>query len=394
MLFADHNGTTPMAEDVLAAMVPFLRENWANPSARLTPQGRATAAAIEVARREVANLIEAAPEEISFTGGGSESCFLGLVGCFVDDPRDHLLISAVEHEAIRSAAEFLSKLKPTVTVEVLPVSKTGQIDIDLLLSKIRPGRSVVSLMLANNETGVIFPLANLAPRLRDREVILHADAIQGVGKIPVNVRDLGVDVLSLSAHKFFGPKGVGGLFVRSGYEAWASPMRAGGQEHGRRGGTENAAGIVGCGVAAKLARAALCEAPNRLPINERFERLLQQHCEHPLIINGLGERRLPNTTSVTIEGVLSQDIVIELAKQDIVVSAGSACSAQFSRPSHVLLAMGLNTLQAASTLRISLDPFLSEAAAALQLRPLAEAIVQTVDRLKRNYQEQLAARVS
>ena len=389
MLFADHNGTTPIAEQVFAAMAPYLREHWGNPSSRLTRPGRESHQAIEASRAQLAQLLDCSPENIVFTSGGTESCFLGIAGSFVGNPeRDHLLISAVEHEAVRQVAAAMARLNPRIVVETVPVLKSGALNVEELLRRLRPGRSVVSLMLANNETGVIFPISELSQHLRERDVIFHTDAVQAIGKLPVDFQSLGVDLLTGSAHKFFGPKGVGFLVLRSRFDAWQTPILGGGQENGRRGGTENVAGIVGLGMAAQLAKRTLSHSGS-LPTNERLELLLQQRLAG-IVVNGKASARLPNTTSLTIEGILGQELVAELANREIYISAGSACSGQVSRPSQVLLAMGLDTLRAASTVRISLGPEADNA----ELEKLVDGIAESIQKIRVGYSEHLDGRLS
>ena len=355
----DANATTPLLPEVVEAMAPFWTEIFANPSSVHQPGQRARAA-VEHARDQVACLLGCRASEIIFTSGGTESNNLALFG--VIEPhlaaasatsRPHLITSAIEHDAVLRAAEALSK-RGGVDVTILPCTPSGRIDPATLEEALTPHTRLVSIMLANNETGVIQPIRELAALAHAAGALFHTDAVQAAGKLPLAVDDLGCDLLTLSGHKIYGPKGTGVLYVRR--KTSLAPLHFGGpQERQRRAGTENVASLAGLGRAAELACAWLAtDGPADLArLRDRLEQTILA-ATAPSGINGVGEPRSPNTTNLFFDGVLAEDLMIALDLQGLAVSAGSACQSGALEPSHVLRAMGLSEARARATVRFSL----------------------------------------
>jgi cysteine desulfurase len=371
-IYLDYNATTPLDPGALEAMVAALGEGFGNPSS-LHWYGQRARAAVEEARGQVAALVGAAPAEIVFTGSGTEADNLALrgVAAAAREPRRRIVASAVEHHAIVHTLRALAEDGwPVATVRVL---ETGRVDADDLAAKVDDGVALVSLMLANNETGVIEPVKEAAALAHARGALFHCDAVQAAGKIPVDVQDLGVDLLSLSAHKFYGPKGVGALYVRRG-----TPMRAllqgGAQERNRRAGTENVAGIVGMGRAAAVVRKTLeGEAARLASLRDRLEaKLLALPGARR---NGDGAR-VPNTTNVSFAGAEAEGLVMALDLLGIAVSTGAACAAGGTEPSHVLGAMGLPRERVQASLRFSLGRATTEG----DVERVAEAVATCLER--------------
>ena len=351
LTYLDNNATTRPDERVVAAMQRMLAEQWGNPSSA-HEFGSEAAQAIEAARRSVAGLIGAQAAEIVFTSGGTEADNSALRGALAAQPdKRHLIISAVEHHAIFETAEQLER--EGVALTRIGVDGEGRLDLAALRSAIRPDTGLISIMLANNETGVIFPIREVVALARPRGILVHSDAVNALGKMPVNVEELGVDLLSLSSHKVYGPKGVGALFIRANtpYRKW---QIGGGHERGRRGGTLNAPGIVALGTACQI----LCE--QGADVNERIRGLrdrleadLASRCPNVRFI-GRAAERLPNTACVCFEGLVGETIVILLSEAGICVSSGAACAAGEVELSHVLKAMGVDPRIAAGEIRFSL----------------------------------------
>lgn len=350
--YFDSNATTSVAPEVLQAMLPYLTEDWGNPSSpyRL---GRRLVEPIEAARESVAALVGADSAEIIFTSCGTESINTAIASCLYSQPaKKHVITTAVEHSATMNSCRALEKRGYEVTY--LPVDRDGTLDLQVFEQSIRPDTAVVSMMWANNETGVLFPIAQVAARCRERGILVHTDAVQTPGKVTIDVDELGVDLLSLSAHKLHGPKGVGSLYVRKGTPFW--PLIIGGhQEEGNRGGTENVPYIVAFGRAAELARAIR-------PSDRRALAALRDALETEIFAkipgtarNGAKEPRLPNTASIAFAGVDAEALLLLFDQLNICASSGSACTTGSMAPSHVLTAMGLTPTEARSTLRFSLD---------------------------------------
>ena len=350
----DANATTPLLPEVVAAMTPFWTEHFANPSSVHQPGQRARAA-VEHAREQVAALLTCRPSEIIFTSGGTESNNLALFGALAPraEQRPHLITSAIEHDAVLRAAEALAK-RDDVDVTILPCTATGRIDPAALAAAITPRTRLVSIMLANNETGVIQPVRELAAIAHTAGALFHTDAVQAAGKLPLSVDDLGCDLLSLSGHKLYGPKGTGILYLRR--KTPLAPLHFGGpQERQQRAGTENVASLVGLGQAAELAQTWLAaEGPAQLAhLRDRLEQAVLAAIPGSGV-HGAGEPRSPNTASLFFDDVIAENLMIALDLQGLAISAGSACQSGALEPSHVLRAMGLSEARARATIRISL----------------------------------------
>lgn len=351
-IYLDHNATAPLDERVLKAMLPYLRERFGNASS-IHSFGREARLAVDEARERVAELINAKPEEIIFTSGGTESDNLAIKG-FAWRNRDkgnHLIASQVEHHAVLNPMKQLEKEGFKITY--LPVDSGGRVDPEELKKAITPQTILVSIMMANNEVGTIEPVEELARVCGEKEIPFHTDAIQAVGKIPVDVEVLGVDFLSLSAHKIYGPKGVGALYIRKGRKI--EPLISGGHhERNLRAGTENVAGIVGFGEAAKIAREELEEERERLSrLRDRLEEGIKGKIPQ-VHINGDTQHRLPNTLNASFDYVEGESIILNLDLKGIAVSSGSACTSGSLEPSHVLMAMGVPPVIAQGSIRFSL----------------------------------------
>jgi cysteine desulfurase len=349
-IYLDHNATTPLAPEALEAMLPFLREDYGNASS-LHWFGQRARAAAEEARAQVAALIGAEPSEVVFTGSGSESDNMALrgVAARAKKPRHRIVTSAVEHHAvIRTTAAMRDEGQP---VELLGVDAEGRVDPDEARERVDERTALVSVMLANNETGVLQPVRETARLAHEHGALVHCDAVQAAAKVPVDVGELDVDLLTLSAHKIYGPKGVGGLYVRRG-TAIAPLVRGGSQERNRRAGTVNVAGVVGFGAAAALARERLEHDAARL--RELRDRLEVQLLALAGASRNGGEPRVPNTTSVSFDGCDAEALLMTLDLEGVAVSTGAACAAGGVEPSHVLKAMGLPPERVESSLRLSL----------------------------------------
>jgi len=350
-VYFDHAATTPTRPEVVEAMLPYFQERWGNPSSIHT-SGREAAAGMDQARGQVAALVGALPEEIVFTSSGTEADNQALVGISLarEKKGNHIITSAIEHHAVLHTAQYLEKRGLQVTY--LPVDSTGLVDPDDVRKAITDRTILVSIMHANNEIGTIEPIAEIGAICRERDVILHTDAVQTVGHVPLNVRELNVDLLSLSAHKFYGPKGVGALFVRKGVRI--SPLiHGGGHERGRRSSTENVPGIVGLGEAARLAVRDLdWEVQHSTQLRDRLiEGVLGRVPD--AILTGHPTQRLPNSASVCVRYVEGESMLLNLDFEGIAASSGSACTSGSLEASHVLLAIGLPHDLAHGSLRLT-----------------------------------------
>jgi len=370
--YFDYNATTPLDPRVFAEMLPFFNDRFANPSSAYR-QACDVLGAVENARKRVAGLVNADPSEILFTSGGTESDNLALFGAArrYKNIGRHLITSAVEHEALLAPCRQLQKEGFVLTV--LPVDQDGLVDPDDLRRAIRKDTILISIMQANNETGVIQPVRELAALARAHGVAFHTDAVQALGKIPVNIAELGVDLLSLSTHKIYGPKGTGALYVKHDV-ALVPLLFGGGQEKKRRAGTENVAGIVGLGKAAELCREEIAAEAQRL--GEWRDRLQNEigECIPETRVNGDTPQRLANTLNVSFRGCDGGVLVAFLDGSGLALSSGSACSAKSRSPSHVLLAMGRSEGEAVEGLRISLGRFSSKQDLEKLLRELSQAV--------------------
>jgi cysteine desulfurase len=369
LIYFDHNATTPLHPTVWEAMQPFLTDVFGNPSS-LHTEGLQARDAIEEAREHVARLIGATAQEIVLTSGGTEADNLAILGAVLAQRREggHIVTSQIEHPAVLGSSIALEAQGYRVTR--LPVGAKGMVDPDDLANVLTDDTRLVSLMYANNEVGTIQPIQACAALARARGVLMHTDAVQSVGKIPTLVDDLGVDLLSLSGHKFHGPKGIGALYVRRGTAL--NPIITGGpQEGGLRGGTEHVAAIVGLGAAARLAAARMSEAmPQVAALRDRLEQGVLATIPD-VLVNGATASRLPTTANLSFKGVDGQSLVVALDLKGIAISTGSACSSGSLEPSHVLIAMGLvdGWLQGAVRFSLGPDNTRLEVDAVLQMLP-------------------------
>jgi len=357
MIYLDNNATTAIDPQVLDAMLPYLREQYGNPSSAYS-FGKKVARAIDQAREQVASLVHCDPAEIVFTSCGTESDNSAIQSALlIDRDRKHIVTSKVEHSAILKQAETLARRG--YEISWLDVDEHGQLDLSALEQAIRPDTAIVSLMWANNETGVLFPIEEIAAICQRKQTIFHTDAVQAVGKVPIDLGSGAIQFLSLSGHKLHAPKGVGVLYVNR--RARFNPFLIGGsQEEKRRGGTHNTASIVGLGKAAELAAQHLAEENTRVKnMRDRFEQEVMARISG-IQINGDPDRRLPNTANLAIEGADSEALLMLLDQKGVCCSAGSACTAGALEPSHVLRAMGFSTERARASLRFSFGRFNTE----------------------------------
>lgn len=351
-IYLDHAATTPVKREVLEAMLPCFSEKFGNPSS-IYSIGRESRKALDEARDQVANAIGAQPKEIYFTSGGSESDNWALKGvAYANKSKgNHIITSSIEHHAIHNACKYLENDGFEITY--LPVDSNGLISIDDLKEAIRPATTLISIMFANNEIGTIQPIKEIGKVAREKGIYFHTDAVQAMGNIPINVDDLDIDLLSLSAHKFYGPKGIGALYVRKNVKI-TSFIQGGGQEKGRRAGTENVAGIVGLGKAIELAVQNLDSYNSKL-LHLR-DKLIKNVMERiPFVrLNGDPVRRLPGNVNFSFEFIEGESLLLMLDMKGIAASSGSACSSGSLDPSHVLLAIGLSHETAHGSLRLTI----------------------------------------
>jgi cysteine desulfurase len=371
-VYLDYNATTAIAPEVLETMLPYLREHYGNPSS-IHGFGQAAKAALYDARESVASLIGAVPNEILFTSGGTEAANLAILGVLAaaEGGRRHLIVSKVEHHAVLNTMKALSKSGTPVTF--LDVDREGVVDPRDLQKALTPETLLVSIMHANNETGVVQPIAELSRLARDAGAYFFTDAVQSVGKLPVDVHELGADLLSLSGHKFYAPKGTGALYVRRGVKL-RSVFRGGGQERSRRPGTENLPGIIGLGRAAELARGGLSTDNERVEaLRDQLEKKVLETIDGTRV-NGGGASRTPNTTSLSFERVEGEILTIALDLKGFAVSTGAACSSGTVEPSHVLQAMGFDPPRVQSSIRVSLGKYTTEEEVLRFVEVLREAV--------------------
>jgi len=354
-IYFDHNATTPVDPAVLAEMLPYLSSEYGNASS-VHSFGQSARGAVERARESVAALIGARPAEIVFTSGGTESdnaAICGIAGAAANRPaeRGHIITTAIEHAAVLHTCQALERRG--VEVAYLPVSRDGIVDPQDVRRALRPETLLISVMHANNELGTLQPIEEIGRIAAEAGVTFHTDAVQSAGKVPLDVAQLGVHLLSLSAHKLCGPKGVGALYVRKGVRL--EPLMHGGHsERDRRAGTENVPAIAGFGKAAELARAHLAEYGARVAaLRDRLEQGLMERIPGARI-NGRAATRTPNTCNMLFPGVESESLVIALDLQGLACSAGAACSSGATDPSHVLAAIGLSSAEARASVRLSL----------------------------------------
>ena len=375
-IYLDYNSTTPVDRAVLDAMLPYFADNFGNASS-IHSSGQRGRSAVDAARDSVAALIAAKTAEIVFTSGGTEADNLALFGSVAasNHSRKHIITTAIEHLAVLNAAQALEK--QGIDVTYVPVGASGIVDPQDIRRALRPETILISVMHANNELGTIQPIEEIGRIAAEADVYFHCDAVQSAGKLPLDVNRLGVDLLSISAHKIYGPKGVGALYVRAGTPL--EPQFHGGHhERDRRPGTENVPGIVGFGKAAELARVRLTTDSAQIEsLRDRLEKMLLNSLAS-VRVNGDRSRRIPNTTNLVFTSAGGEALVIALDLQGVACSTGAACSSGAVEPSHVLLAIGLSPDEARSSLRFSLG----RTTTAAEIDRAADIIPPTVERLR------------
>ncbi|MHB8601131.1 MAG: cysteine desulfurase family protein [Nitrosotalea sp.] len=372
MIYLDNAASTPVHEKVIEEMLPYFREQYGNPSS-IHRHGRLANAAIQNARKRIASLINADSNEILITSGGTESNNTAILGIASQSKGRHIITSSIEHDAILEPCKSLEK--QGYRISFLPVDKYGFTNPEDLKKEISGDTCLITIMHANNEVGTIQPIKEMAQIAKEKNIAFHTDAVQAVGKIPVDVKELGVDLLSISSHKINGPKGVGALYIRKGVKI--SPLiLGGGQESGLRSGTENVASIVGFGMACALSK-------NNMDVNathlKKLTAKLTSRVLHEIpstTINGHPDMRTPNNTHFTFLGVNGEDLIIKLDENKISASTGSACSVKIQKASHVLKAMGFSHEQVTGSLRLTVGITNTE-----------QEIDETVDTLKKVVQE-------
>ncbi len=353
-VYLDNNATTRVAPEVVEEMLPFFSELYGNPSSMHSFGGN-LGFKVREARARIANLLGAQPDEILLTSGGTESDATAIHAALAANPhKRHIVTTRVEHPAIKNLFEQYGK--NGYQVSFIPVDREGRIDMQAFLDSLTDETAVVSMMWANNETGVLFPIEDVAAELHERGILLHTDAVQAVGKVPIDLARTPVDMLSLSSHKLHGPKGIGALFIRKGTKF--KPLMVGGhQEQGRRAGTENVPGIIGLGKACELAEANLADIGTRVRgLRDRLETTLLEAVPQ-CMVNGDRPNRLPNTASIAFEYVEGEAILLMMNEFGIAASSGSACTSGSLEPSHVLRAMGIPFTAAHGSIRFSLSHF-------------------------------------
>jgi cysteine desulfurase len=372
LIYLDNAASTQIHEDVLNSMLPYLKEQYGNASS-IHRYGRISRKAIEKSRKQIASLINADPSEILITSGGTESNNTVLRGISMKNISNNIVTSSIEHDAILEPCKKLAQ--SGLEIKYLPVDKFGMIDLTDLKNYISENTCLVSIMFGNNEVGTIQKISEISQICHEKNIPFHSDAVQAIGKIPIDVKELGIDLLSISSHKLHGPKCIGALYIKNGI--LIDPMiLGGGQEHGLRSGTENVANIVGFGKACEIAK-------NNLTANMEYvtklrdlliEKVLDEIPE--VTLNGDPKSRLPNNAHFTFLGVNGEDLIIKLDEYGIAASTGSACSVNTQRASHVLHAMGFSHEQITGSLRLTLGIFNNE-----------QEIIQTVDSLKKIVEE-------
>jgi cysteine desulfurase len=385
-VYLDFNATTPVEPAVLDAMLPYFSAEFANAASIHTPGQRARAA-VETAREQVAALIGARPQEIVFTSGGTESdnhAIFGVVGqALLPVPASkkaaspiHVITTAIEHEAVLNACQALEK--EGVAVTYLPVDRNGLIDVERLRTAIRPETVLITVMHANNELGTVLPLEEIGRIAKDADIYFHSDAVQSTGKIPIDVNVLRVDLLSLSGHKFYAPKGIGALYVRGGTRL-RQFLYGGHHQRGFRPGTENVAGVVGLGKAAEIARHSLADDAKRVAsLRDKLQQGLLERVPQSRA-NAAASPRTPNTTNLVFPGIEGEALLIALDLKGLACSTGAACSSGAVEPSHVLTAIGLPTEEARASLRFSLGRHTTPADIDFALSVVSSAVAQLRD---------------
>lgn len=376
IIYTDNNATTKVADEVIREMTPFLGEFYGNPSSMHTFGGQ-VGRKVRQARQQVADLINAEPDEIVFTSCGTESDNAAIFSALNTFPeKKHIVTSKVEHPAINQLYKHLKREKG-YDVTFVPVDSKGRLDLDLLYGSLTDRTAVVSVMWANNETGVLFPIEEISKKVTQKGILVHTDAVQAAGKVPIDVKAANVDMLSLSGHKIHAPKGIGVLYVKKGLKF--TPYLIGGhQEQGRRGGTENTVSIIGLGKACELAK-------ENLPLVNTKVRELRDYLQTQLLekipaasVNGDPENRLPNTLSIGFDAVEGESILLLLDRDGICASSGSACTSGSLDPSHVLMAMDVPLKSAHGSIRFSLSHYNTKA----EMDRIINSLVPTIERLR------------
>lgn len=372
MIYLDNAASTQIHEDVLNSMLPYLKEQYGNPSS-IHRYGRLAHKAIEKARKQIASLINAEPSEILITSGGTESNNTALRGIAMKNPSSQIITSSIEHDAILEPCKKLSK--NGFNVDYLPVNQFGIVESSDLKNHISEKTSLVSIMFGNNEVGTIQAISEISKICHKTNALFHTDAVQAVGKIPIDVKELGIDLMSISSHKIYGPKGIGALYIKNGIDI-DPVILGGGQESGLRSGTENVANIVGFGKTCEIAKNNLQEniSHTKKLRDTLIENVLNKIPE--VTLNGHPKSRLSNNTHFTFLGVNGEDLIIKLDEYGIAASTGSACSVNTQKASHVLQAMGFSLEQITGSLRLTIGIFNDQ-----------KEIEQTVDVLKKVVQE-------
>lgn len=357
-IYVDNNATTRVAPEVVAEMLPYFSEQYGNPSSMHT-FGGSVGAPVKAARERVAALLGAQPGEILFTSCGTESDSTAIHAALRSHPdKRHIITTRVEHPAIKNLCEYLAKNGYRITF--VPVDRQGRLDLDFLMRNLSDDTAVVSVMWANNETGTLFPVEEIARQAKERGIVFHTDAVQAVGKIPIDMSRSAIDMLSISGHKLHAPKGIGVLYLRKGTK-FAPFLMGGHQEAGRRAGTENTAAIIGMGRAAQLVMEFMHDENTRVrALRDKLERELLQRIPNSMV-NGDPDNRLPNTTSIAFEYVEGEAILLLMDQHGICASSGSACTSGSLEPSHVLRAMGVPFTAAHGSIRYSLSIYNTEA---------------------------------
>lgn len=372
MIYLDNAASTQIHDDVLESMLPYLKEQYGNPSS-IHRYGRLSRKAVEKARKQIASLINADPSEIFITSGGTESNNTALRGITTKHSSGQIITSSIEHDAILEPCKKLSQ--EGFDLVYLPVDNFGMISLSDLKDSLSEKTRIVSIMFGNNEVGTIQPIAEIAKLCHEHGVVFHTDAVQAIGKVPIDVHELGVDLLSISSHKLYGPKGIGALFIKKG--TILNPLiLGGGQEHGLRSGTENVANIVGFGNACNIAKSNFNENISHM---QKLRDILVQNVSDEIsqvTVNGHLESHLPNNAHFTFLGVNGEDLIIKLDEYGIAASTGSACSVHTQKESHVLRAMGFSHEQITGSLRLTTGIFNDQ-----------KEIEQTVEILKKVVEE-------
>jgi len=375
-IYLDYNATTPVDPVVVEAMLPYLSTHFGNPSSSHS-YGYVAHHAVDSARAQVARLLGCTPMEITFTGGGSESDNLAVRGIALayQQRGNHIITQVTEHPGVLNTCRALEQLHG-FRVTYLPVDRSGRVSTESVEAAIDDKTVLISIMHANNETGTLQPIAEIARVARKHGVLLHTDAAQSVGKIPVRVEDLGVDLLTVAGHKLYAPKGIGALYTKHGLQL-EPVIYGGGQESGRRSGTENVANMVALGTACLLAQEQLAESQVRLQrLRDELQRLMEKYIPDRVHLNGHPTDRLPNTLNVSVDGVIGEEVLADTP--EIASSTGSACHEGNTDPSPVLMAMGMSRERALGALRLTLGRWSTEE----QIEEAARLLARSMDSLR------------